>query len=63
MAKIYTLSSPKDGWQFRFSWEGFALFYGDFPRRTFQLHWWGYIGPCVIYGDCLERRTLKLFSR
>lgn len=65
MAKIYTLSAPGEtGWQFRFSWTGFALFWGDYlSRKTFQFHWAGYIPFYLVWGNCLGRRTLKLFRR
>lgn len=64
MSKIYALSRgrPGEGWVLRFSLTGFAFFWGDFPRKTFQFHWAGYIPFSIVRGDSLDgHRCTRLF--
>lgn len=59
MPHIYTLTGRRR--TLRFSFTGFALFWGGFPRKTFQFHWAGYIPFYLVWGDELDRHTKKLF--
>lgn len=60
--RTYNLGTGKlpDGWLLRFNLTGFALFWGEWPKRyTFQLNLFGWKAPSIVYGDCFNRRVLR----